>query len=152
MVLRLKAWESRSSPGLPNLGHASLDAPRDIITNNASGACRRALIEDPPQSFRPASRANVLAMATLSAGWSSPVARQAHNLKVAGSNPAPATTIKAALGGILPCPLLRQIRSAKIPNINFHPRIRINLMHGMEDDLAQHSEDCINGLLSLPKI
>ena len=28
------------------------------------------------------------------AGWSSPVARQAHNLKVAGSNPAPATTFK----------------------------------------------------------
>ena len=27
------------------------------------------------------------------AGWSSPVARQAHNLKVAGSNPAPATTL-----------------------------------------------------------
>jgi hypothetical protein len=29
---------------------------------------------------------------SLTAGWSSPVARQAHNLKVAGSNPAPATT------------------------------------------------------------
>ena len=29
------------------------------------------------------------------AGWSSPVARQAHNLKVAGSNPAPATIKKA---------------------------------------------------------
>ncbi len=27
----------------------------------------------------------------LIAGWSSPVARQAHNLKAAGSNPAPAT-------------------------------------------------------------
>ena len=27
----------------------------------------------------------------LVAGWSSPVARQAHNLKAAGSNPAPAT-------------------------------------------------------------
>ena len=27
------------------------------------------------------------------AGWSSPVARQAHNLKVAGSNPAPATRL-----------------------------------------------------------
>ena len=25
------------------------------------------------------------------AGWSSPVARQAHNLKVGGSNPSPAT-------------------------------------------------------------
>ena len=30
------------------------------------------------------------------AGWSSPVARQAHNLKAAGSNPAPATNIKKA--------------------------------------------------------
>ena len=28
------------------------------------------------------------------AGWRSPVARQAHKLKVAGSNPAPATKIK----------------------------------------------------------
>ena len=28
------------------------------------------------------------------AGWSSPVARQAHNLKVAGSNPAPATNLR----------------------------------------------------------
>ena len=28
------------------------------------------------------------------AGWSSLVARQAHNLKVAGSNPAPATNFK----------------------------------------------------------
>ncbi len=47
MILRLKSWESRSPPGLPN-----------YLT---------------------------------SAGWSSPVARQAHNLKAAGSNPAPAT-------------------------------------------------------------
>jgi hypothetical protein len=28
------------------------------------------------------------------AGWSSPVARQAHNLKVVGSNPTPATTFE----------------------------------------------------------
>jgi hypothetical protein len=31
--------------------------------------------------------------ATSIAGWSSPVARQAHNLKAAGSNPAPATPL-----------------------------------------------------------
>jgi hypothetical protein len=31
------------------------------------------------------------AQTAVGAGWSSPVARQAHNLKVAGSNPAPAT-------------------------------------------------------------
>jgi hypothetical protein len=30
---------------------------------------------------------------TFDAGWSSPVARQAHNLKAAGSNPAPATKL-----------------------------------------------------------
>ena len=33
---------------------------------------------------------------THDAGWSSPVARQAHNLKVAGSNPAPASSKKPA--------------------------------------------------------
>jgi hypothetical protein len=33
------------------------------------------------------------------AGWSSPVARQAHNLKVAGSNPAPATNFNPASAG-----------------------------------------------------
>ena len=37
------------------------------------------------------------------AGWSSPVARQAHNLKVAGSNPAPATNKKAAFGRLSSC-------------------------------------------------
>ena len=31
---------------------------------------------------------------TFDAGWSSPVARQAHNLKVVGSNPTPATKFK----------------------------------------------------------
>jgi hypothetical protein len=32
----------------------------------------------------------------LDAGWSSPVARQAHNLKVTGSNPVPATKLNKA--------------------------------------------------------
>ena len=37
-------------------------------------------------------------------GWSSPVARQAHNLKVVGSNPAPATNLEtppSKEGGVL---------------------------------------------------
>jgi hypothetical protein len=50
MVLRLKAWKSRSPPGPAG--------PPTLKTD---------------------------------AGWSSPVARQAHNLKVTGSNPVPAT-------------------------------------------------------------
>src|SRR3978361_1308681 len=37
--------------------------------------------------------------AVTDAGWSSPVARRAHNPKVAGSNPAPATQRKGALLG-----------------------------------------------------
>lgn len=32
----------------------------------------------------------------MDAGWSSPVAREAHNLEVAGSNPVPATYVKVA--------------------------------------------------------
>jgi hypothetical protein len=32
-------------------------------------------------------------VSTFDAGWSSPVARQAHNLKVVGSNPAPAPKV-----------------------------------------------------------
>jgi hypothetical protein len=42
---------------------------------------------------------NRAAVFLFGAGWSSPVARQAHNLKVAGSNPAPATNTTAALRG-----------------------------------------------------
>ena len=37
--------------------------------------------------------------APVDAGWSSPVARQAHNLKVIGSNPIPATNGKAPVLG-----------------------------------------------------
>jgi hypothetical protein len=40
----------------------------------------------------------VLEFSELIAGWSSPVARQAHNLKAAGSNPAPATNFARNAG------------------------------------------------------
>lgn len=69
MVLCLKTRESRSPPGLPSTRVAS-HIP--VLTGSPAG-------------HRPAAIANT------GAGWSSPVARQAHNLKVAGSNPAPAT-------------------------------------------------------------
>ena len=58
MVLRLKARESRSSPGLPN--GCEIQTLQFTISDS------------------------------FAAGWSSPVARQAHNLKVTGSNPVPA--------------------------------------------------------------
>ncbi len=37
------------------------------------------------------------------AGWSSPVARRAHNPKVVGSNPAPATKLMEARRGLFLC-------------------------------------------------
>ncbi len=73
MVLRLKARESRSPPGLPN-------------------GCS-------PKPFNTQSHPD--------AGWSSPVARQAHNLKVTGSNPVPAPKLSkppSSRSGASSCP------------------------------------------------
>ena len=61
MVLLPKQWKSRSSPG---------------FAGGAQGTHSH-FLPDGETGF--------------DAGWSSPVARQAHNLKVVGSNPTPAT-------------------------------------------------------------
>ena len=66
MVLRLKTRESRSLPGL-------LKAINTIFSTKTEHGQKTKTNQ------------------TNNAGWSSPVARQAHNLKAAGSNPAPAT-------------------------------------------------------------
>ena len=50
------------------------------------------------------------------AGWSSPVARQAHNLKVVGSNPTPATTANQPPdGAAFLCPSFRRTPHARRP-------------------------------------
>ena len=71
MVLCLKARESRSLPGLP-------------ASCSASGG---SLILPTVRPVVPQPGIVLL----IGAGWSSRVARQAHNLKVVGSNPTPAT-------------------------------------------------------------
>ena len=59
------------------------------------------------------------------AGWSSPVARQAHNLKVIGSNPIPATTDSKLSGpardggfffALVPRPLVPLVPSGEAPD------------------------------------
>ena len=76
MVLCLKTRESRSPPGLQKtIKHLHID--------NLDQRPKRplfALLDAHPRKAK-----------TNNAGWSSPVARQAHNLKVTGSNPVPAT-------------------------------------------------------------
>ena len=59
--------------------------------------------------------------ADVGAGWSSPVARQAHNLKVAGSNPAPATNQTARLRAAF---LLSSIILEVAETEGFEPSVR----------------------------
>ena len=89
MVLRLKAWESRSLPGPQSPDTAS--PCRHLSFTTTAAACRHLIRPQPYGGPDLHFRATALECSTTDAGWSSPVARQAHNLKVAGSNPAPAT-------------------------------------------------------------
>ena len=75
MVLLLKQWKSRSSPGF------------------AGGVVREPIHNVENAAAETISQRRFCFCVTGDAGWSSPVARQAHNLKVAGSNPAPATKL-----------------------------------------------------------
>ena len=68
MVLRLKAWESRSLPDLQKRACLAVSWENKTYYSGNFGSATKN-----------------------DAGWSSPVARQAHNLKVVGSNPTPAT-------------------------------------------------------------
>ena len=102
MVLHLKVWESRSLPGLRNMRRVLLFCS-DISSLQSSPARENLACQGRPSSWRgveqPARRRSrpkkllpgMVNAHILGAGWSSPVARQAHNLKVVGSNPTPAT-------------------------------------------------------------
>ncbi len=113
MVLLLKQWKSRSSPGFE------------------TGASKNPFTISKAAAGQPSGGFFVFGLrsADVGAGWSSPVARQAHNLKVAGSNPAPATnktarfragffvasanpetSILSAFGRTVPNPTLTHIR------------------------------------------
>jgi hypothetical protein len=93
MVLCLKTRESRSPPGLPiaieraTRSHEPAPFPRHAHRSGPrTHRPRSPEPAHPDQPHTPADHPH-----TLGAGWSSPVARQAHNLKVTGSNPVPAT-------------------------------------------------------------
>ena len=77
MVLCLKARESRSLPGLLVTLFAYNGLVKTILPVLALSVFQQGVV--------------FLGKRFFDAGWSSPVARQAHNLKVVGSNPTPAT-------------------------------------------------------------
>src|SRR3989440_2389362 len=80
MVLHLKVWESRTLPGLPSSEEKATQPNSRVKVPKR----RRGLFAGVAVSKR----------RSFAAGWSSPVARQAHNLKVTGSNPVPAPKIQ----------------------------------------------------------
>ncbi|MDB5689847.1 MAG: hypothetical protein JWL91_1723, partial [Sphingomonas bacterium] len=72
--------------------------------------------------------------------WSSPVARQAHNLKVTGSNPVPATNInpvRQQLGGALPRPTHTATPPARHSTAT---RKRCRLLHSRRNSLRLQAQ------------
>ena len=80
MVLVPKHWKSRSSPGIiaDGLGTNPFTISKKPLPVHTARRLFRLWIPSRRHTYG-------------TAGWSSPVARQAHNLKVVGSNPTPAT-------------------------------------------------------------
>ena len=78
MVLCLKARESRSLPGLLGTLFSYNGLVKTFLPVLALSVLQQGVVFFNAAGF-------------FGAGWSSPVARQAHNLKVVGSNPTPAT-------------------------------------------------------------
>ncbi len=101
MVLRLKTWESRSPPNLISDNNLSNTISKRTAPSLQKQSKQRRGPKQPsfdPEKATPSrtdTRKSPACPADVSrksvAGWSSPVARQAHNLKVTGSNPVPAT-------------------------------------------------------------
>ena len=129
MVLTLKRWKSRSSPGikagalrglkpihmsgLPHWGTSPrskgrhwpflcfwdcFGSPTPHLGHLVSrGGAARQPFQFAEMDKQEASGLPCAALKFGDAGWSSPVARQAHNLKVVGSNPTPATNTSQSI-------------------------------------------------------
>ena len=112
MVLLLKQWKSRSSPGFAGgvISRTHSQFLKSRCRHRPSGGFCFFRATAPKRELRKAERPpgppdkaggsqagkcqrRRLRSNESVAGWSSPVARQAHNLKVVGSNPTPATTL-----------------------------------------------------------
>ena len=96
MVLCLKTWESRSPPGLQSAENVSSSSLQNQKGRAGQKPHAPSVFQTHPK--RPKARQETGRHQNTDAGWSSPVARQAHNLKVTGSNPVPATKSKRPAG------------------------------------------------------
>ncbi len=83
-------WRGVNTRSHPELGRENPQRPWYCVSRRGRVGRRQAFQVRPTlASSQRYSRSTLIP-----AGWSSPVARQAHNLKAAGSNPAPATNLQ----------------------------------------------------------
>src|SRR5207302_8017565 len=121
MVLPLKRRKSRSPPGPARPPSLPTTPARQHGPDN-TGMGQARLRSGPANSQPSPGKQNPGNQTTQpnNAGWSSPVARQAHNLKVTGSNPVPATTESSDPGPTPPGSLF--VRSIPSANANIPAR------------------------------
>jgi hypothetical protein len=134
MVLCPKTRESRSPPGLPTLPqHSRMPQSRNPIrqTNRISKSHKRQLQQYNRPNCNNTTVNETYRSPTTGAGWSSPVARQAHNLKAAGSNPAPATKFsRVSIPYSLGPPLRRRLPRVRL----ISPHVATNTGAGRAGD------------------
>jgi hypothetical protein len=123
--------ERRASDPIPSRTRPSnAPAPRVLCLK-----ARESRSPPDPHTARHTHTMHIPLTTRLGAGWSSPVARQAHNLKVAGSNPAPATNHQPAGSRRQPgsCGLFRALV------LQHRSRIMRPAQHGNHDGRRRHA-------------
>ena len=127
MVLRLKARKSRSPPGPSSIPgrEAETGASAASPWSNATPGL------DPGPTHQ------------ITAGWSSPVARQAHNLKVIGSNPIPATKFRHTVKDLRSTPEARPASgvamSDRCPKITCPLEAGVHFRLAVSDGIAERA-------------
>ena len=110
---------SRQDPARWPGGHREDDTPDPIPNSAVKHLCAHGTAsQDAGESVAagPPSRILHTTHTTTSAGWSSPVARQAHNLKVTGSNPVPASILICSISASASTPGRLPFRAPPAPS------------------------------------
>ena len=110
-----RKWTGGGGP-VPSLGSAI--KPKRRCVDRVAGSSDTTLVQAPRRGARLVEFGPCAASIV---GWSSPVARQAHNLEVAGSNPAPATNFAVCSLTDLAGRMRRVIVNITPPQIPYPP-------------------------------
>ena len=134
-------WRGARTRSHPELGRENPQRPWYCVSRRGRVGRRQVFQPIHPRS---------IPVRPLGAGWSSPVARQAHNLKVTGSNPVPATSdsntpptppFAARVAGVL---LLAPIRRTAAPGPSSMCRNAAQVNCGLPALVTREHQDCVD--------